>query len=383
MVSFRDFNIILITLDGLRQDRIPLCPNLQNFCNSSLYFPKMFTCVPYTFASHHAIFSGTYPSRNGVDAYYHILDFKKDEIITLPQILKKADYFTCCDIIDDTVITSQGFDEYRLFDETKINFIQRHTSLIEQTAKNGKFFLFLHYTELHRDIVKKVIQEDKGKSNDNYFNSKSKNENRYNLCLPSLDKYVKAITDTLQNNKILDNTILIFIADHGMSLGEKKGEKFYGVYVYDYTINVFCAMKIPGLKPQIIKNQCSTIDLFSTIREIAGITFEEDLKQVQGKSLFPLIEGKETTEREIFVETGGLYGPWPSPYKHNVFCVRKENKKLIYNDTPQTWEFYNLESDPDELNNLYDGKSDEIKNFKQRLRFYLQENNIVTNLSSK
>ena len=60
------------------------------------------------------------------------------------------------------------------------------------------------------------------------------------------------------------------------------------------------------------------------------------------------------------LKTGGLYGPWPSPKKHNVFCLRKNNKKLIYNDTPQSWEFYDLLDDPNENHNIF-SKSPEIK----------------------
>ena len=51
-------------------------------------------------------------------------------------------------------------------------------------------------------------------------------------------------------------------------------------------------------------------------------------------------KNNKAKNREVFVETGGLYGPWPSPHKHNVFCIKFDNGKLIYNDTPQTWEFY-------------------------------------------
>ena len=83
----------------------------------------------------------------------------------------------------------------------------------------------------------------------------------------------------------------------------------------------------------------------------------------------------------MFVETGGLYGPWPSPTKHNVFCVRSNNKKLIYNDVPETWEFYDLKNDPDELDNIYSENSEEIIFFRQRLIHYLNENEIDTKLN--
>ena len=80
----------------------------------------------------------------------------------------------------------------------------------------------------------------------------------------------------------------------------------------------------------------------------------EKNSDIQGNSLYELINSKESDERELFVETGGLYGPWPSPSKPNVFCVKINNKKLIYNDTPQTWEFYDLKNDPQEANNIHE-----------------------------
>ena len=96
-----------------------------------------------------------------------------------------------------------------------------------------------------------------------------------------------------------------------------------------------------------------------------------------------MINNPDAKDREVFVETGGLYGPWPSPKKHNVFCIKINQKKLIYNDTPETWEFYDLKNDPNELHNLYSKKSEEIEFFKGRLMQYFKENNIKTKLSYK
>ncbi len=76
------------------------------------------------------------------------------------------------------------------------------------------------------------------------------------------------------------------------------------------------------------------------------------------------------------METGGLYGPWPSSKKHNIFCIRANNKKIIYNHTPKTWEFYDLEKDPNELKNIYNENNNLIKEFKKKLSKHFQENNI-------
>ena len=168
----------------------------------------------------------------------------------------------------------------------------------------------------------------------------------------------------------------MILSDHGTSFGEKKGEKFYGTFVYDNTIKCFCLLHIPNLQPKHIVHQCSNIDIFPTIAEIAGLLPNVTSKDIMGKSLFDMIKQEENVDREVFVETGGLYGPWPSPKKHNVFCVRKNNKKLIYNLTPNTWEFYDLKSDPQELKNLYDESSELILSYKERLLFYFQKNQI-------
>ena len=70
------------------------------------------------------------------------------------------------------------------------------------------------------------------------------------------------------------------------------------------------------------------------------------------------MEGKEKEDRIAFSETGGLNGPWPSHKEHNVFCTRIREWKLIYNKTPNTWEMYNLENDPEEKNNIFDKKNE-------------------------
>ena len=108
--------------------------------------------------------------------------------------------------------------------------------------------------------------------------------------------------------------------------------------------------------------------------------FEESMPELQGESLISFLENPNEEERDVFVETGGLYGPWPSPDKHNVFCIKSNGKKLIFNETPKTWEFYNLKLDSEEKNNIYDENSEDVKNLKKLLINYMIENNIDSSL---
>ena len=164
-------------------------------------------------------------------------------------------------------------------------------------------------------------------------------------------------------------------------MGEKYDEKFYGVFVYEDTINIFCIMYVPDKSPKITTKQCSTIDLYPTIAELAGVNITKRSK-IQGVNLLDLAENSSAENRPIFVETGGLYGPWPSPEKHNIFCVKVDGKKLIYNETPETWEFYDLKNDPHELDNKYDENSKEIKNLKKKLMLHFKQNKIITKLKN-
>jgi len=246
----KDFNIIAINLDGLRRDKLSRCPTLKALSKRSYYFSQMSTVTPYTFASLHAIFSGLYPSSNGVNAYYNMFKFKKNSLTTIPQFLKKLGYYTCCDINSKSVMPEQGYDEYLVYDEQTIDFPQRHSDLIKKLYKK-KFFIFLQNTETHNNLVRAIIERDKKKSSDDeYFNTVEENDLIYNSHLPATDSYVNRLLNTLDELRISKKTILVIFSDHGTSVGEKKGEKFYGVYVYDYTLNVFTIIHIPGQAPK-------------------------------------------------------------------------------------------------------------------------------------
>lgn len=379
---FSDYNIILVNLDGLRQDQVELCKHLKLLKENSFYFSNMISVSPYTLAAHHSIITGLYPSQHGVDAYHSMFKFKKYEVTTLPELLKNANYFTRCDCASKTLMPDKGFDQFQLFEEYSVDYKIRWNKILTEISKKGKFFLFLQYSKLHSYLVKEVMKKYDPQSNDDeYFDNLEINRIRNNSHLDEMDDVVKSLFTSLEKLSLSKKTIVIFTADHGTSIGEKKGERFYGTYAYDYTIKVFLIMCIPNEIPKTINYQCSNLDIFPTIAELANLNMNEYCKDVQGKSLFDFIHNLESADREIFVETGGLHGYWPSPKKHNVFCVRNNYKKLIYNDSPQTWEFYDLQKDPLEKNNIFDSDSKEIQYFKTRLLHYLTTLNKNTNLT--
>ena len=154
----------------------------------------------------------------------------------------------------------------------------------------------------------------------------------------------------------------------------------YGCFLYDYTIKIFCLFLTPTRQTAKITLQTRTIDMMPTIMEMVNIPADAAFEPLQGKSLLPMFQGQEKEERPAFCETGGLYGPWPSPEAHNVFCVRKENKKIIYNHATKKWEFYDLMADLQENNNLIlvkdSKKKKEIEEYKLLLQKEMERNGI-------
>ncbi len=351
------FNVLVILLDGLRNDRIHLCPNLLSILKKGYFFSNMITAAPYTLAAYHSIITGLYPSKHGINSYFSMFKFRNDTCKTLTKYLHDQGFYTEFDHPEESVLPSQGFDTHHPYkfdhDKYRVELTKLHKERISRAA-NKQFFLFLCYDVIHKECIKKIAKKHTDFDRE-YFNNYKLNAENYNSWIKDMDMYVKEIFDHITNSGLLKNTILIFLSDHGTSNGEKIGEKMYGSFTYDYTIKVFCSFIVPGREGREINYQTMTIDITPTILDILDIEEDKSYEHIQGKSLMPFIKGEEKEDRVAFSETGGLNGPWPSPNKHNVFCIRFKKWKLIYNKTPNSWEMYNLEHDPEEKNNVYDG----------------------------
>ena len=71
-------NLIFITMDGARKDRTLTAKNYSNLISDSLFFSTVVTYAPFTIAAMHAVFSGTYGFKTGVNSYWSNLNFKKN-----------------------------------------------------------------------------------------------------------------------------------------------------------------------------------------------------------------------------------------------------------------------------------------------------------------
>ena len=142
------------------------------------------------------------------------------------------------------------------------------------------------------------------------------------------------------------------MSDHGISVGEKIGERAYGAFCYDYTLRTFSYFLIPNYESKEIIQQIRTIDLMPTILDYLEIILDDNYNNLDGVSVLPLIKDGSLPESYAFSETGNPLHENSPPKEPNVKSIRTSKWKLIFNEYDNSKELYNLESDPNENQNL-------------------------------
>jgi len=347
-------NVIIIMIDGGRLDRAQNSNIFKKLKSKSIFFSNSITYGPHTIAAMHAVFSGSYGSRTGTNSYWSTYKFKKDKFKTFTEYLKTKNYDTHADVINQLVVPKQGFDNYVVHDELKDDLVKRHKILLEkmnQRNPNNNFFLYLHYSKIHTGIMNEVLKVYDNYSDD-FFANKQKNELRYDDLFQAAESYLDEILTKIHQLELDKDSIILVMSDHGISVGEKLGERAYGAFCYDYTLRNFAYFLVPDSNPLEIKQQIRTIDYMPTILDFLNIPLDESYSNLDGISLLPLTEGKSISEPYAFSETGNPLQDKSPPKEPNTKSIRTSDWKLIFNEYNNTKELYNLQLDPDENNNL-------------------------------
>lgn len=348
-------NIVMILLDQFRNDARLTHSIFDALKKRGVLFSKTITYAPYTLGSLHATFTGMYGRDNGVDAYAKSDCYRKKECFSLTQYLKRQGYYTRGYTFSKILLPDSGFDQFTVVGETEEkDILKSHLSELDICfGQDSPFFCYLHYGEIHHEIVKQVIRKYDDFAPD-YFDHYKKNHERYMAIAEKAGEHTEKLLERIDQYDP-DNTMIIVLTDHGAGVGEKPGEKAYGIFTYDYSIRIWSYLIYPELLPQDreIDTQIRTIDILPTVLDLLGIKPNKKTLPVKGRSLMPIIRGDESEHRGAFSETGGVEGPYPSPDASNIKCYRDGRWKLILNTTTNKYELYDLESDPGENINLY------------------------------
>ncbi len=168
----------------------------------------------------------------------------------------------------------------------------------------------------------------------------------YYANMSYFDSQIGMITRTLQETEQHDNTIIILTADHGEMLGERG--LWYKMNFFEPSGRIPMIMAGPGIANRRVKSICSLVDVLPTLIDIGvkgGMEPPEFVQPIDGRSLLPMAMGD-------FEDGGEAIGEYcaeltPSP----VFMIRRGDYKFICSEGDPPL-LYNLESDPEELDNL-------------------------------
>lgn len=344
-----DFNVLLITVDTLRFDRVGILdprhvktPNMDALAEKSLIFTRAFAHNPVTLPSHTNILTGTTALYHGVsDNTGFRLDKK---FMTIPQYLRRYGYRTAAFIgafpLDSRFGLDQGFDLYDDYygtrNEREFFFVERPAEKVIAPAmawigkQTQKWFGWIHLFDPHQPYLPPSPFKEK------YANDLYSGEVAY------VDAQLGLLFDFLRGKRLLEKTMIILTADHGEALGE-KGEDTHSYFAYNNTIHVPLFVYIPGHNPEtFVKNVCHA-DIFPTICAVLGL---KPPPHLQGESLLAVMAAKGRKSPEIYFEslTAYLNRDW-APLRGMI----SGNIKFI--DLPIK-EVYNLENDMNEERNL-------------------------------
>jgi choline-sulfatase len=166
----------------------------------------------------------------------------------------------------------------------------------------------------------------------------------YWALMTFIDDMMKRIDDTLGELSLWDNTLLAMTSDHGDMLGD-KGRMGKGNF-YDIVTHVPTFVIPPGGDPGVsdVEELVEVMDVAPTMLDYAGV---EIPSVMQATSLRSLIEGGGGGHEAVLCEYT------TNNQSFSGKCVRTERYKYCFwTDRPD--EFFDLEADPDELENLID-----------------------------
>jgi len=173
--------------------------------------------------------------------------------------------------------------------------------------------------------------------------------------MTNIDDNVGRLLKELEDQKILQNTIVLFLSDNGpqqnryrMGLRGKKGQ------VYEGGIQSPCWISLPGILPgnQEIGQMTAHIDLLPTLLDLCDIHLPGN-KAIDGRSMLPLLKKDDTSfkNRTLFFE---WVRGFPIPYQN--FAAMNEKYKLVGNtfqqDGLEGFELFDISTDPTESRNI-------------------------------
>ncbi|MFH0945809.1 MAG: sulfatase [Planctomycetota bacterium] len=369
-------NVILITLDTFRDDRIgPLTPCLSRLAGESVRFLNTVTPIGTTHPAHASLFTGRYPGGHEVRFNGDRLD---PDQVTLPELLSERGYSTAGFISKRSMFVRGGLEQgfltrsdqpgdwtdgaSRIRSGRDVNLMVEHWL---DLGTDLPVFLWVHYFEAHspyppspysrRELADYHGPYEEGATTEQFYAYGSEEvpgtpENRralealYDGQVEEVDRRVGELLDLLDGQGLLENAIVIVVGDHGQLLGE-HGEVGHGGRLWEPIMRVpLMIWDSTSRKAAGVEERVSLVDLLPTVAELLDLPRPAT---APGRSLLPALRGRplEPVTQFASVRMPKLKDR-PSVKARDAVAAYIGPLKLILEEESET--LFDLELDPAE-----------------------------------
>jgi arylsulfatase A-like enzyme len=398
-------NILLIILDTQRADHLssygyhrPTTPHLDSVAREGVLFERAFSPSSWTLPSHASLFTGrlTREHRAGDDSI-KLLD---DRFPTLAERLGAVGYATAGFVANTYWAArhtglARGFVHYEDFYGTPGDALQRmalvrelqrltewlgavdirgrkraphiNTEFLRWSARiqDRPFFAFLNYMDVHspylppepyagrfgpvrREFRPKRLEVGNRNSQPISADERAHRIDRYDESLAYLDAHVGRLMAELLRRGILDRTIVIITSDHGELFGE-HGFLEHGKSLYQQETLVPLIIRYPARIPggSRVTSRVGSIRLAATIADLVAL----GASPFPGRSLLGEIGRDSTAAIPLVTELGRTRVSGTPAAKGWVRSLVNGRWHFIQLQSGKH-ELYDLEADPEELNDL-------------------------------
>lgn len=323
-------NLLIITVDDMSADSLgafgckmpDTSPTIDHLASQGMRFDRAHVVVGNCFPSRNVMWSGLYPHNTGVEGFYQVRDAKH---LHLADLMKGAGYYTG---IQHKVSHSTPYSPYPSWDvnldvapdgkkrdvkAAKSYFDGAAQGIAEATKAGKPFCLVLNVADPHKpfyaegrrgetipdkNVPSRVFKPEEVPVPGFLFDDPvvRKELSHYYSSVRRADDCVKGILEALDASGQRDNTIILFLSDHGMPLPFAKTQ------VYHHSSSTPMFWIVPGVTTAgtfDADHMVSAVDLLPTLLELTGI---ENPGRMDGRSFLPLLRGEKQTDRKYVIK---------------------------------------------------------------------------------
>jgi arylsulfatase A-like enzyme len=353
-----DWNLLLVTLDTTRADRLGAygyrhaeTPALDALAEQGVRWERCYAPAPLTLPSHASVLTGLVPIRHGIHANGR--EVLGDGAQTLAEILRERGWSTGAIVgafvLDGRFGLAQGFDHYdddlsAAEEPPRFGYIERNASGVTDAAlvwlersAGRPWFLWVHYFDPHSPYAAPG------------FDAKLSAQTPYDAEITYADGQLARLLRFLEETGDARRTLVVVTADHGEGLWE-HGESTHALFAYDSTLRVPLIVRFPDGRGagRVVSQRAALVDLLPSVLDWLGQDAPSGLDGRALRLADPSGVAGEPEARAIYFENEGpahLFG-WS-----RLRGIVAGRDKLIAAPRP---ELYDLEDDPRETRNLWD-----------------------------